>query len=76
MNFLYNGKILVFILLLIGNYGIYCSYFEVIIFICLGVVVVEYFRCVSSDISKMNLDEFLKMKKVFVMLGVDIRYLM
>ncbi|CFQ98346.1 carbamoyl phosphate synthase small subunit [Streptococcus agalactiae] len=72
----HNGKILVFTSPLIGNYGIHRSYSEAIIPTCLGVVVAEYSRCVSSDTSKMNLDEFLKMKKVPAMSGVDTRYLM
>ena len=71
----YNGQILTFTYPLIGNYGINRDDYESITPTCKGVVVYEWARRAINWRNQMTLDEFLKVKKIPGIAGIDTRAL-
>ena len=71
----YNGQILTFTYPLIGNYGINRDDYESITPTCKGVIVYEWARRASNWRNQMTLDEFLKVKKIPGIAGIDTRAL-
>ncbi|TCD46300.1 carbamoyl-phosphate synthase small subunit [Streptococcus sp. X16XC17] len=71
----YNGQILIFTYPLIGNYGINRDDYESITPTCKGVVVAEVARRASNWRNQMSLDEFLKVKRIPGISGIDTRAL-
>ncbi|ALV21230.1 MULTISPECIES: carbamoyl phosphate synthase small subunit [Carnobacterium] len=71
----YNGQILVFANPLVGNTGINRDDYESIESICKAVIVKEFARVPANWRSQMNLDEFLKIKKIPGISGIDTRRL-
>ncbi|NQG97928.1 glutamine-hydrolyzing carbamoyl-phosphate synthase small subunit [Streptococcus suis] len=71
----YNGQILTFTYPLVGNYGINRDDYESIRPTCKGVVVSEWARRASNWRNQLNLDEFLKAKKIPGISGIDTRAL-
>ena len=72
----YNGQMIVFNYPSIGNTGINRNDYESIEPTCKAVIVKEFARVPSNWHSHMNLDEFLKNKKIPGIMGVDTRKLM
>ncbi|SEK39103.1 carbamoyl-phosphate synthase small subunit [Carnobacterium iners] len=72
----YNGQMIVFNYPSIGNTGINRNDYESIEPTCKAVIVKEFARVPSNWHSQMNLDEFLKNKKIPGITGVDTRKLM
>jgi carbamoyl-phosphate synthase small subunit len=72
----YNGQMIVFNYPSIGNTGINRNDYESIEPTCKAVIVKEFARVPSNWHSDMNLDEFLKNKKIPGIAGVDTRKLM
>nr|WP_148507647.1 carbamoyl phosphate synthase small subunit [Streptococcus sp. 2_1_36FAA] len=71
----YNGQILTFTYPLVGNYGVNRDDYESILPTCKGVVVYEYARRASNWRQQLSLDEFLKIKKIPGISGIDTRAL-
>ncbi len=71
----YNGQILTFTYPLVGNYGINRDDYESIRPTCKGVVVSEWARRASNWRNQLTLDEFLKVKKIPGIAGIDTRAL-
>lgn len=71
----YNGQILTFTYPLVGNYGVNRDDYESITPTCKGVVVSEWARKASNWRNQMNLDDFLKIKKIPGISGIDTRAL-
>lgn len=71
----YNGQILTFTYPMVGNYGINRDDYESIRPTCKGVVVYEHARRASNWRNQMSLDEFLKMKDIPGISGIDTRAL-
>lgn len=71
----YNGQILTFTYPLVGNYGINRDDYESISPTCKGVVVSEWARRASNWRNQLTLDEFLKIKKIPGISGIDTRAL-
>lgn len=71
----YNGQMIVFNYPSIGNTGINRNDYESIEPTCKAVIVKEFARVPSNWHSDMNLDEFLKNKKIPGIAGVDTRKL-
>lgn len=71
----YNGQILTFTYPLVGNAGIRREDYESISPTCKGVVVADWARRPSNWRSQMNLDEFLRAKKIPGISGIDTRAL-
>ncbi|WP_414840283.1 carbamoyl phosphate synthase small subunit [Carnobacterium sp. TMP28] len=72
----YNGQMIVFNYPSIGNTGINRNDYESIEPTCKAVIVKEFARVPSNWHNQMNLDEFLKNKKIPGITGVDTRKLM
>ena len=72
----YNGQMIVFNYPSIGNTGINRNDYESIEPTCKAVIVKEFARVPSNWHNHMNLDEFLKNKKIPGITGVDTRKLM
>ena len=71
----YNGQILTFTYPLVGNYGVNRDDYESILPTCKGVVVYEYARRASNWRQQLSLDEFLKIKNIPGISGIDTRAL-
>lgn len=71
----YNGQIITFTYPLIGNYGINRDDYESIRPTCKGVVVYEWAEYPSNWRQQMTLDEFLKLKGIPGISGIDTRAL-
>ncbi|MDK6375869.1 MULTISPECIES: carbamoyl phosphate synthase small subunit [Aerococcus] len=71
----YAGQLLTFTYPLIGNYGINYDNYESLNPSCVGVIVHEWARRPSHWKSQMNLDTFLKQKKIPGLAGIDTRLL-
>lgn len=71
----YNGQILTFTYPMVGNYGINRDDHESIHPTCKGVVVYEWARKGSNWRNQMTLDEFLKVKNIPGIAGLDTRAL-
>lgn len=71
----YNGQILTFTYPLVGNYGINRDDYESILPTCKGVVVQEWARRASNWRNQLTLDEFLKLKNIPGIAGIDTRAL-
>lgn len=71
----YNGQLLTFTYPLIGNYGINRDDYESITPTCKGVIVSEVSRLASNWRQQMTLDDFLKIKGIPGISGIDTRAL-
>lgn len=71
----YNGQIITFTYPLIGNYGINRDDYESIRPTCKGVVIYEWAEYPSNWRQQMTLDEFLKLKGIPGISGIDTRAL-
>ena len=71
----YNGQIITFTYPLIGNYGINRDDYESIRPTCKGVIVYEWAEYPSNWRQQMTLDEFLKLKGIPGISGIDTRAL-
>lgn len=71
----FNGQMIVFTYPLVGNYGVNREDYESIEPTCQGVIVGEHSRLPSNWRSQMSLSEFLKLKNIPGIAGIDTRML-